>query len=65
MRGKWTATNSDVGDFELLVRSVDNVDVAIERLDCDVESEMLRIWMSPSGEKKRMIAEMRERALNC
>ena len=64
VRGKWTATNGEVGDFELLVRSVDNEEVAIERLDCDVESEMLGIWMSPSGEKKRMIAEMRETALN-
>ena len=33
----------------------------LTRLDCDKESEMLGIWMAPSGEKKRMIAEMRDR----
>jgi hypothetical protein len=51
-----------VGDFEVLVRSVDNFDVARERLDCDVGLEMLGIWMSLSREKKRMITEMRETA---
>ena len=64
VHGKWKAVNADAGDFELIVRSVDNGDVVLTRLDCDEESEMLGIWMAPSGEKKRMIAEMRNKALH-
>jgi len=51
VRGKWTAVNGDVGDFVLSVRSVDNAKIGIERLDCNKESEMLGIWMAPSGER--------------
>jgi len=64
VRGKWTAVNGDVGDFELSVQSVDNAKISIERLDCNKESEMLGIWMAPSGEKKHMVAQMRETALD-
>jgi len=63
MRGKWTAVNGDVGDFELSVRSGDNAEVGIERLDCNKESEMLGIWLAPSGEKKYVVVQMRETAL--
>jgi len=43
VRGKWTAVKGNIGDFEVLFCSVDDVDVAIERLNCNVESEMLGI----------------------
>jgi len=52
-----------MGDFVLSVRSVDNAKIGIEQLDCNKESEMLGIWMAPSGEKNHMVAQMREKAL--
>ena len=64
VHGKWKAVNADTGDFEIIVRSVDNEDVVLTRLDRDEELEMLDIWIVPSGENKGMIAEMRDKALN-
>jgi len=55
VHGKWKAVNVDAGDFELIVRSVDNEDAVLICLDCDEESEMVGIWMEPSGEKKRIL----------
>jgi len=47
VRGKWIAVNADAGDLELIgVRSVDNEDAVLTRLDCDEESEMLgNLWI--------------------
>ena len=35
----------------VISRSVGNDEVPLERLNCDKKSEVVGIWVSPSGEK--------------
>jgi len=62
--GKWIAADAELGDFDLVARAADSEFVSLTRLNCDDESEMLRLWMSPSGQNKKMINSLRLAAVN-
>jgi len=62
--GKWCTSDADIGDFDLVARSADGEFISLTRLNCDDESEMLGLWMSPSGNNKKMINSLRLAAVN-
>ena len=51
--GKRIASDADIGDFDLVARNVDNEFISLTRLNCDEESCMLGLWMSPAGKRKK------------
>jgi len=61
---KWIASDADIGDFDLVARNTDNEFIPLTRLNCDEESEMLGLWMSPAGNNKKMISSLRLAAVN-
>ena len=50
--GKWIVSDADIGNFDLVARNADNEYISLTRRNCDNESEMLGLWMSPSGNNK-------------
>jgi len=62
--GKRIASDADTGDFDLVTRNADNEYISLTRLNCNDESEMLGLWMSPSGNKMKMINSLRLAAVN-
>ena len=62
-RGKWVARDADLGGFDLVARTADNEWVSMTRLSGDQESEMLGLFMSPSGNKTRMLEKLRTLAI--
>ena len=62
--GKWCTSDADIGDFDLVARNADGDYISLTRLNCDDESEMLGLWMSPSGNNKKMINSLRLAAVN-
>jgi len=62
--GKWIAADAELGEFDLVARAADGEFISRTRLNCDDESEMLGLWMSPSGQNKKMINSLRLAAVN-
>lgn len=62
--GKWIASDADLGDFDLVARAADGEFISLTRLNCDDKSEMLGLWMSPSGQNKKMINSLCLAAVN-
>jgi len=62
--GKWIASDADIGDFDLVARNADNEFISLTRLNCDEESEMLGLWMSPAGKNTKMISSLHLAAVN-
>jgi len=62
--GKWIAADVDLGDFDLVARAADGEFISLTRLNCDDKSEMLGLWMSPSGQNKKMINSLCLAAVN-
>jgi len=62
--GKWIATDADLGDFDLVARAADGEFISLTRLNCNDESEMLGLWMCPSGQNTKMINSLRLAAAN-
>ena len=51
--GKWIASDADIGTFDLVARNADNEFISLTRLNCDEESEILGLWMSPAGKIRK------------
>jgi len=62
--GKWIASDADLGDFDLVARAADGEFISLTRLNCNDESEMLGLWMCPSGRNTKMINSLRLAAVD-
>ena len=65
-RGSWVAADADIGGingFDLMARNADNEWISLTRLQCNQASEMLGLFMAPSGDKSRMLEKLRTTAV--
>ena len=50
-RGKWMTYDPEIG-IDLIATKKDGTPVSLKKLRCDEASEMLGIWLAPSGNNK-------------
>jgi len=65
-RGSWVAADAEIGGingFDLMARSADNELISLTCLQCNQASEMLGLYMAPSGDKSRMLEKLRTTAV--
>ena len=62
-RGKWTAYNPPC-PLTLSTRDKNKATIDLQRLPCDKASEMLGIYMAPSGNRTKMVEELRKKAVD-
>ena len=61
-KGKWTAIDA-AKDLDLVATSADGNLVSLKRLYADNASEMLGVWIAPSGNQSKLIQELQQKAM--
>ena len=61
-RGKWVAEDPQVG-LDLIATDCNGNRVSLNKLRCDEASEMLGVWLTPNGDKKKTINYLKVAAL--
>ena len=52
--GKWVAEDPEVG-LDLIANDSNGRRVSLKKLRCNEASEMLCVWITPNGDKKRQL----------
>ena len=63
IKGKWKAFDPDLGDEELTVLDKDKRKYSLDRLPCSKAAEMLGVWMTMNGDRKKQIEELRSKVI--
>ena len=63
-RGKWKASDPELGDLELSVINKDGIRCVLDRLKCSESAEMLGVWMTMNGNREKRIEVLRTKAVN-
>ena len=61
--GKWKAIDPELGDQGLAVTDKNGVRCSLDRLPCSKSAEMLGVWMTMDGNRKRQIEELRNKVI--
>ena len=62
-RGKWVAVDAGPG-LDLVAKTSGGTEISLKRLQTHESSKMLGIWIAPDGNKKKLITEMKNEAIN-
>ena len=61
-KGKWRAANAR-DDLDLVAKAPNGEEVSLKRLHVDEAAQMLGIWMSPSGNNKKIVSTLKKQSL--
>ena len=62
-RGKWVASDAGDESFDLSARTPTGESVSLRRLHARDSTEMLGVWMSPSGDKTKIVEVLKTHAV--
>ena len=62
-RGKYVAVDAGPG-LDLVAKTSGGTEISLKRLQTHESSKMLGIWIAPDGNKKKLITEMKNEAIN-